>query len=74
METRVMTMNEIKNRHLGKGIRRLRYEKRLERIRGMAPYDVGVKWGLNLDQSIMLQEYMEDCLDNFMKSVFISEN
>jgi hypothetical protein len=74
METRVMTMTEIKNRHLGNGLRRLRYEKRLERIKDMAPFDVGMKWGMNLDQSIMLQEYVENWLDEFTKSVFISSN
>lgn len=65
-------MTEIKNKHLGRGLRRLRYEKRLERLKTMAPFDVGCKMGLGLDDSIMIQEYMEYQIDSLMRNMFIS--
>jgi hypothetical protein len=74
METRVMTMTEIKNKHLGNGLRRIRYEERLERLKRKSPYEVGENMGLSLDNSIMLQEYMESCIDEFVNNVFISSN
>jgi hypothetical protein len=74
METRVMTMTEIKNKHLGNGLRRIRYEERLERLKHKSPYEVGENMGLSMDLSIMFQEYMEAQLDSFVKNVFISSN
>jgi hypothetical protein len=67
-------MTEIKNQHLGHGLRRLRYEKRLERLKSMAPFDVGCKIGLGLDDSIMLQEYTEYQIDSLMRNMFISKS
>jgi hypothetical protein len=74
METRVMTMTEIKNKHLGNGLRRIRYEERLERLKYKSPYEVGETMGLSMDLSIMFQEYVENCLDSFVKNMFISSN
>ena len=69
-----MTMTEIKNKRLGMGLRRLRYEKRLERMKDRSPYDMGQKMGLGLDESIMLQEYFELQIDRLFRNIFISAN
>ena len=69
-----MTMTEIKNKHLGMGLRRLRYEKRLERMKDRSPYDMGQKMGLGFDDSIMLQEYVEFQINSVLSGLFISSN
>ena len=69
-----MTMTEIKNKNLGNGMRRLRYERRLDRLRDKSPYEVGENMGLSMDLSIMFQEYVENCLDSFVKNLLISSN
>ena len=74
MDHRIMTMKEVKDKNLGTGLRRLRYEKRLERMKERAPFDVGMKVGLNVDDSIMFQEYVEFQIEQFMSKIFISAN
>ena len=74
MEIRIMTMQEVKDRHLGKGLRRLRYEKRFERCKNKEPFDVAKKMGLTLDDTIMFQEYIEHQIDSMFKNLFISSN
>ena len=74
METRLMTMTEVKDKHLGRGLRRLRYEKRFERCKNKIPFDVGQKMGLTIDDTIMFQEYLEHQIDTMFRNLFISAN
>lgn len=46
----------------------MRYEERFERIKDLPPYDIGIKLGLNTDNSIMLQEIMEYKLEEIVNS------
>ena len=74
MDHRIMTMKEVKDKNLGTGLRRLRYEKRLARMKERAPFDVGINVGLNIDDSILFQEYVEHQIERILGNLFISAN
>lgn len=64
-----MDLNEIKNKFIGSGLRRLRYEARYKRLRGKYPYELGRDLGLSSMDSIMLQEIWEYQLEKFAREV-----
>ena len=49
----------MKNKIIGRGIRRLQYESRFRRMIKKDPYNIGVSLGLSKQDSIMFAEIVE---------------
>jgi hypothetical protein len=51
-----MDYKRVKDDFIGKGVKRLRYEKELQRRKGLDLYELGLSFGLTYDETIMLGE------------------
>lgn len=54
-----MDLREMKNKIIGRGVRRLQYESRLRRMLQKESYDIGIALGLSKQDSIMFTEIIE---------------
>jgi len=65
-----MDIQKIKDEHIGRGIRRLRYEARYRRLKDKDPYHLGIEMGLSVHESILLEEIIEYREKEFYDFVF----
>lgn len=73
-----MDLHEMKVKYIGMGVRRMRYEQKLNSLIEKDPVEIGNKIGLNRDESIMLAEIInikvfervDDFLEVFENQIF----
>ena len=60
-------LNDMKDDILGRGMRRMKYEKEMKKLKGLTVFEFAQYMGLDKADTVFIYEWIEDYAENFCK-------